>query len=88
MNQELLCRKRILFEETSNECGWLVEVAIHSCWRNALRHGAATGRWKEVDYKANYLSHLNSLHDLDSHGTDKEGRDLQQIQRDLLIAAR
>jgi hypothetical protein len=28
MRQELLRRERILFEETGNESGWLVEAAI------------------------------------------------------------
>ena len=43
----------------------------------------------EERYKANYVAHLNSLRDLNAHGTHDEGRDLLwQIQRDLLSAAR
>ncbi|KAI0274561.1 hypothetical protein BGY98DRAFT_920581 [Russula aff. rugulosa BPL654] len=45
--------------------------------------------WKEELYKTNYVSHLNSLRDLNTHGTHHEGKDLVwQIQRDLLSAAR
>jgi len=45
--------------------------------------------WKEVDYKANYLSHLNSLLDLRNHGLAQKDRDpLRRIQDDLLKAAR
>ena len=41
--------------------------------------------WIEERYKANYYSHLNSLYDLDTHGTHQEGRDLMnQIRYDLL----
>jgi len=45
--------------------------------------------WKEERYRTNYLSHLNSLRDLHTHGPHQEGRDLlRQIQHDLLTAAR
>jgi len=45
--------------------------------------------WEEVHYKANYLSHLNSLRDLDKRGTHQNGRDLlRRIQEDLLKDAR
>jgi len=45
--------------------------------------------WKEEDCENNYLSHLNSLRDLDTHGTHREGRDLLlKIQHDLLRVAR
>jgi len=45
--------------------------------------------WKEERYKTSYYSHLNSLRDLHTHGPHREGKDLlQQIQRDLLTAAR
>jgi hypothetical protein len=52
------------------------------------------GTWKESNlseerYKAIYLSHLNSLRDLRSHGQHLQGGDiLAQIQYDLLKEAR
>jgi len=45
--------------------------------------------WKEARHKMNYYAHLNSLLDINSHGPRYEGKDLlQQIQQDLLKAAR
>jgi len=45
--------------------------------------------WKEVDYQANYLSHLNSLRDYHNRAPYKKDRSLlQRIQDELLTAAR
>jgi uncharacterized protein DUF6532 len=45
--------------------------------------------WTEERYKAVYLSHLNSLYDLNSLGPPQIGRDLlAQIRLDLLKNAR
>ncbi|KAF8506732.1 hypothetical protein F5888DRAFT_1644837 [Russula emetica] len=45
--------------------------------------------WTEERCRANYVSHLNSLRDLHTHGPHQEGRDfLQKIQCDLLKNAR
>jgi hypothetical protein len=45
--------------------------------------------WKEERYKTKHLWHLNTLRALYTHGPHREGKYLlQQIQRDLLTAAR
>ena len=44
MHQELLCRKRIFFEETGNERGWLVEAAIRLQFGSLGRGPRVSGR--------------------------------------------
>jgi hypothetical protein len=62
---------------------------IECCIREWSTGTRKESSWKEVDYKANYLSHLNSLLDLHNRGLHQKGRDpLRRIQDDLLKAAR
>jgi hypothetical protein len=83
----------IVFHEYFNPIPFEVialAVTVIECCINEWSTGTCNeSSWKEGSYKATYLSHLNSLRDLYTHGPHREGRDLlEQIQHDLLRAAR
>jgi len=67
----------------------LVLTVIECCIDEWSTGTCKESTWKEVDYNANYLSHLNSLRDLRNRGLHQKSRDpLQRIQQNLLRAAR
>ena len=68
-------------------CARCYQIECCICeWLNGIYKESA---WTEKHYITNYFAHLNSLHDLDAHGANREGRDiLAQIRDDLLKNAR
>jgi Domain of unknown function (DUF6532) len=72
---------------------WMLMVCTHHQIESCIGEWS-DGIWKESKlseerYKSIYLSHLNTLRDLHSHGQHQQGGDLlAQIQNDLLKEAR